>query len=125
MEPVATTTPTSADESVVRPPPALDLEATPVTGQLACAVLDAATGAMVRGDDDSGTSSRSSSSSRNSKQTTISEHNASILYQMLLETGQLKKELPIVKRMTVTYNSHSRYIVTRDEHHVYIVQVRV
>jgi hypothetical protein len=98
------------------PPPALDLDATPVTGQLASAVLDAATGAMVRGG--------GSSNSNNNNKLSISEHNASILYQMLLETGQLKKELPIVRRLTVTY-SHSRYIVTRDENHVYIVQVRV
>ena len=107
METDATATQPQSAQISSAPPPALDLESTPVAGQIASAVLDAKTGAMV---DDGGR--------------VISEHNASILYQMLLETGQLQQEIPVVRRMTVMYN-HTRYIVARDETHVYIVQARV
>jgi len=79
----------------------MDLEATPVQGQLASAVLDL-NGNLVRGQ--------------------LSPHDASLLFQMLVETANLK-EIEGFRRMTVTFSS-IRYIVARDDSHVYIVQTR-
>ena len=81
-------------------PPALDLEASPVQGQLASAVLDLQ-GNIVRGQ--------------------LPPEEASTLYQMLVETANL--ELTGFRRLTVTYPS-IRYVVARDESHIYIVQTR-
>lgn len=82
--------------------PALDLESSPVQGQLASAVLDLQ-GNLVRGQ--------------------LSPHDASILFQMLQETSNLQDLQQGFKRITVTYSA-VRYIVARDESHVYIVQTR-
>jgi hypothetical protein len=81
--------------------PALDLETSPVQGQLASAVLDLE-GHIVRGQ--------------------LSPHDASILFQMLVETGNLKG-IDGFRRMTVTFAS-VRYVIARDEKHVYLVQTR-
>lgn len=81
-------------------PPSLDLDASPVQGQLASAVLDLQ-GNIVRGQ--------------------LAPPEASTLYQMLLEAGNLPLEA--FRRLTVTFPS-VRYVVTRDETHVYIVQTR-
>jgi hypothetical protein len=82
--------------------PALDLETSPVQGQLASAVLDLE-GHVVRGQ--------------------LSPHDASILFQMLVETGNLKGIDSSFRRMTVNFLS-VRYVVARDEKNVYIVQTR-
>lgn len=85
-------------------PPALDLEASQLTGQLASAVLDLQ-GKVVR-------------SSR------LSQHDASILYQMLVEAASLPEmSRGDFYRMTVTFPS-IRYVVARDENNIYIVQGR-
>ena len=81
-------------------PPAVDLEASPVQGQLASAVLDLQ-GNIVRGQ--------------------LPPDEASTLYHMLVETANL--ELTGFRRLTVTFPS-IRYVVARDEAHIYIVQTR-
>jgi len=78
----------------------VDLEATPVQGQLASTVLDLQ-GNIVRGQ--------------------MEPQDASTLFQMLVEAGNL--QLNKFRRLTVTYPT-VRYVVTRDELHVYIVQCR-
>jgi len=78
--------------------PMVDLEATPVQGQLASTVLDLQ-GNIVRGQ--------------------MEPQDASTLFQMLVEAGNL--QLNKFRRLTVTYPT-VRYVVTRDELHVYIVQ---
>jgi hypothetical protein len=80
--------------------PPFDLEASPVQGQLASAVLDL-NGNLVRGQ--------------------LSPHDASLLFQMLAEVGSLGVEN--FRRLTVTFSS-ARYVVSRDENHVYMVQTR-
>ena len=90
------------ETSEASPPPALDLEASPVQGQVASAVLDLQ-GRTVRGQ--------------------ISPHDTSILYQMLVEAGNLPEICEDFSRMTVTFAS-VRYIVARDESHIYIVQTQ-
>jgi hypothetical protein len=82
-------------------PPSLDLEASPVQGQLASAVLDLQ-GEMLRGP--------------------LPPQDAFLLYQMLVEAGNLKN-LENFTRLTVTFPS-MRYVVARDESHIYIVQTR-
>jgi hypothetical protein len=81
-------------------PPSLDLEASPVQGQLASAVLDLR-GNIVRGQ--------------------LAPADTSTLFQMLVEAGSLSLEG--FRRLTVTFPS-VRYVVSRDETHVYIVQTR-
>ena len=84
--------------------PALDLEATPVQGQVASAVLDLQ-GHIVRGQ-------------------LSTEHDAEILYKMLVEAGNLPSlQGGDFSRMTVTFPT-TRYIVARDQAHIYIVQAR-
>lgn len=83
--------------------PLLDLESSPVQNQIGCAVLDLH-GQMVRGQG-------------------INEQDAEILFQMLLEVANLQ-EVQDFRRMTVAL-SHTRYVVARDESHVYIVQTTV
>ena len=80
--------------------PAVDLESSPVQGQLASAVLDLQ-GNIVRGQ--------------------LAPQDASTLFQMLAEAGSL--DLDGFRRLTVTFPS-VRYVVARDEAHVYIVQTR-
>ena len=81
--------------------PSVDLEASPVQGQLASAVLDLQ-GQILRGP--------------------LPPHDASILYQMPVEAGNLDN-LDTFTRMTVTFPS-VRYVVARDQAHIYIVQTR-
>ncbi|CAB9496470.1 expressed unknown protein [Seminavis robusta] len=85
--------------------PAVDLEASPVQGQLASAVLDLQ-GNMVRGQ--------------------LSPPDADTLFRMLVEAGSLETTMEGAggfRRLTVTFSS-IRYVVARDEEHVYIVQTR-
>lgn len=79
---------------------ALDLEASAVQGQQASAVLDLQ-GNIIRGP--------------------LSEKDCSLLYQMMIEAGNLKLES--FSRMTISFQS-TRYIVARDVSHIYIVKVR-
>jgi len=79
---------------------ALDLEASPVQGQLASAVLDLQ-GNLVRG----------------------SLPTAPILFEMLAEAGSLLTTKSSFRRLTVSF-SDTRYVVSRDEHHVYMVQTK-
>jgi len=81
--------------------PAIDLDTSPVQGQLASAVLDLQ-GNMIRGQ--------------------LAPQDASTLFQMLVETGNLQSQDKF-RRLTVTFPS-IRYVMTRDESHVYIVQTR-
>ena len=83
--------------------PSVDLEASPVQGQLASAVLSV-NGQLLRGP--------------------LAPHDASILYQMLVEAGNLKNlQHDNFTRLTVTFPS-VRYVVARDEDHIFIVQTR-
>jgi hypothetical protein len=79
--------------------PSLDLDASPLQGQLASAVLTLK-GEMVSGK--------------------LPKIQARLLYEMLTETGSLDKP---IRRLTITYSS-MKYTVARDASHVYIVQSR-
>ena len=81
--------------------PVLDLEASPLQGQTASAVLDLQ-GNVVRGGD--------------------ALPDAVLLFEMLSEVGTLS--LTSFRRMTVSFPTR-RYIVSRDETHVYVVQTKV
>ena len=83
--------------------PAIDLEASPVQGQTASAVLDLE-GNIVRGGEEQ------------------LPDDAPILFQMLVEVGSL--HLKTFRRLTVSLHDR-RYVVSRDERHVYIVQTKV
>jgi hypothetical protein len=83
------------------PAPSIDLDATPVQGQLMSAVLNLQ-GGVVRGQ--------------------LPQHEAALLYQMFVETGNLKS-IDNFQRLTVTFSS-VRYVVARDESHIYVVQTR-
>jgi hypothetical protein len=89
-----------AAQAPLEQPPLIDLDASPVQGQLASAVLDLK-GQMVRGQ--------------------LDPRDADVLYKMLIEVGTLRE--PTFRRLTVTYPT-VRYIVARDEMYVYIVQTR-
>jgi hypothetical protein len=95
----ATTAPTLME-------PAIDLDANPLAGQVASAVLDLK-GDLVRG-----------------KLSKLSQTTASILFGRMQETGQLNLQDDPVQRITVALSS-SRYVVARDENHVYIAQLRL
>lgn len=82
------------------PAPAFDLDSAPVPGQLATAVLDLQ-GTFIRGQH-------------------LAEDDAGILFEMFSQSSQIS---PDVQRLCVSFTGH-RYIVTRDETHVYIVQTR-
>ena len=91
---------TSAAAAPMAFPPLIDLDENPVQGQINSAVLDLK-GQMVRGQ--------------------LKPQETSILYRMLLEVGTLNE--PTFQRMTVT-SMGVRYIIARDENHIYIVQVQ-
>jgi hypothetical protein len=80
----------------------LDLEASPVKGQLGSAVLDL-NGRLIQCGGK------------------LTDHNAIILYKMLLEVGMLKDET--VERVTVGFAS-AVYAVARDDTHVYVVKIK-
>jgi hypothetical protein len=95
---------------------ALDLEASPVAGQIGSAVLDLQGNVL-----STGTDHRSSN--------VLHPSALQRLYQMLLEVGSL--QLPSFRRMTVaasnaptTPDSSIRYIVSRDEACIYIIAQR-
>ena len=82
------------------PASALDLEVSPVQGQIASAVLDLK-GNRIKGQ--------------------LSSGDTTLLFQILVEAGSLNLEK--FRRLTITYSS-VRYVVSRDESHVYIIQTR-
>ena len=82
------------------PVPAIDLETSPVPGQLATAALDLE-GTLVRGQK-------------------LPEEAAGILFEMFSQSSKISSE---VQRLCVSFSGY-RYVVTRDETHVYIVQTR-
>lgn len=90
-------------EPTAIPPPALDLEASPLQGQMASAVLDLEGNLVVGGGSEL--------------------PDAALLFEMLSEVGTLPS-LTSFQRMTVSFPNTVRYIVSRDERHVYIVQTR-
>ena len=104
-------------------PGQLDLDSDPIHGQVANAVLDLK-GHLVHDGQ-------------------ISTNDASILYKMLIETGSIllsgntattttddtrnnndNNNNVKFQRLTVNFPT-SRYVVTRDENYIYIVQVRI
>jgi hypothetical protein len=129
----------------------LDLETTPIIGQVASAILDlqgnlmapctivvtppATTQPAVHPHDESTTTIRNSVSSSSS--TVMDRTTIQVLYQMFLEVGTL--QLSSFRRMTVVSSSSNavaadsttattatnsytiRYIVSRDETNIYIV----
>ena len=94
-----TTTTTTARMTAA---PVFDLEASPIHGQTASCVLDLRGNLVVPGQ--------------------MEEHQAQLLYQMLVETSNLK--LSGLRRMTVSF-TNVRYAVARDENHVYIARMTV
>lgn len=80
--------------------PALDLESSPVSGQMASAVLDLE-GNLLRGQ--------------------VPESEASILFEMFSQSAKVSND---IQRISVSFASGYRYVMTRDETHVYIVQAR-
>ena len=99
-------------DSTVRPvddnEPLLDLEASPLQGQLASAVLDARNGKLVRG-------------------SLPQPEDATILFEMLSEVGSLPQQqlCSSFRRLTVSFPSRNfRYVLSRDATHIYIAQVK-
>ena len=84
------------------PRPMIDLESSPVQGQIGSAVLDL-NGRLIQCGGQ------------------LSDHNALVLYKMLEEVGMLKDET--VERLTVGFAS-ARYAVARDDTHVYVVKIK-
>lgn len=84
------------------PTPALNLENSPVPGQLATAVLDLQ-GTYVQGSSHE-----------------LAERDAAILFEMFSQSSKIDSG---VQRLCVSFTGH-RYVVTRDASHVYIVQTR-
>mmetsp|Transcript_124048 Transcript_124048/g.185397 ORF Transcript_124048/g.185397 Transcript_124048/m.185397 type:complete len:100 (+) Transcript_124048:233-532(+) len=92
----------------------LDLEASPIPGQTGWAVLDLQ-GTVVRCQ-------------------SLQDQDCKLLFQMLQESATILTASPAnnkeaedidgLRRLTVTF-AQSRFVVTRDESHVYLVQTRV
>jgi|Transcript_18810 hypothetical protein len=94
----------SATSEAPTVPPAVDLVASPVQGQLGSTIMDL-NGQIVQ------------------QSGLLAPAQASLLYKMLLEVGILKEE-GAFRRMTVSFQS-TRYSVTRDINYVYIVQTQI
>lgn len=109
------------------PPPMLDLDASPIAGQTGWAVLDLQGNVL------------------KSNSLSAVDTDAPILFQMLQQSAtihkntvegdavagggggeekQNKTSAPLT-RMTVTFPGVARFLVTRDETHIYLVQTRV
>ena len=97
------------------PSPSLDPETSPVPGQQAWGILDLH-GKLVRSSEDSSSGS----------DTDIAPviRDAKTLYGMLVESTPLVAPGQGLKRMTIDFGS-LRYVVARDEHHIYLIQVKV
>jgi hypothetical protein len=80
----------------------LDLDASPISGQTGWAVLDFQGQVL--------------------KSNSFLDQDARLLFQMLQETAKQQEEW---FRLTVTFPGAARFLVTRDDTHVYMVQTRV
>jgi hypothetical protein len=80
----------------------LDLDASPIPGQMGWAALDLQ-GTIVRNNQ-------------------LSEQDAGVLFQMLQESTALCENTGM-RRLTVTF-AETKFLVSRDEAHVYLVQTR-
>ena len=87
----------------------LDLETTPIAGQIAFAVLD------LKGN----VTKQSLSQGMNSNNDLFDSVAINLLYQMLGEIGTL--QLSSFRKFTVDLSESIRYIVTRDDNFIYIV----
>ena len=94
---------TSIDQHTTMPAAAFDPETSPIPGQQAWAILDLH-GNLVR----------------SSAEGALVVRDAKTLYGMLVESTPLVSSEGL-KRMTINFGS-LRYIVARDEHHIYLVQ---
>eukprot|EP00429_Kryptoperidinium_foliaceum_P009601 CAMPEP_0176002744 /NCGR_PEP_ID=MMETSP0120_2-20121206/807_1 /TAXON_ID=160619 /ORGANISM="Kryptoperidinium foliaceum, Strain CCMP 1326" /LENGTH=87 /DNA_ID=CAMNT_0017335347 /DNA_START=44 /DNA_END=307 /DNA_ORIENTATION=- len=79
----------------------LDLDASPIPNQTGWAVLDL--------------------NGHELKSNTMKHSDVQLLFQMLQESASTTDSL---ERMTVTFPGSTRFVVTRDESHVYMVQTR-
>lgn len=82
----------------------LDLDASPISGQTGWAVMDL-NGQLL-------------------KSNSLLERDALLLFQMLQESATIQANQAL-KRLTVTFPGAARFLVTRDESHIYMVQTRV
>jgi hypothetical protein len=102
MTSVLAATPTAA-------PILLDLDASPIAGQTGWAVLDLNGNVL--------------------KNNALSLHDAQILFQMLQESTSVAVDVDnkgrLMTRLTVTFPGVARFLVTRDDTHIYLVQTRV
>lgn len=91
----------------------LDLDTSPIPGQIGWAVLDTK-GVLLQ------------------KSNELVEKDIQLLFQMLQESAVVSTKssaeastVDAFKRLTVTFPGGTRFLVTRDEGHVYVVQTRV
>ena len=84
----------------------LDLDASPVPGQIGWAVLNQS-GEILR------------------KSSEFVEEDAPVLFQMLQESTSVIDPSEGFQRLTVAFPGTCRFLVTLDEAHVYLVQTRV
>jgi len=82
----------------------LDLDASPISGQTGWAVLDLQGQVL--------------------KCNSFLDQDARLLFQMLQETAKQQQQQEWF-RLTVTFPGATRFLVTRDDTHVYMVQTRV
>mmetsp|Transcript_18424 Transcript_18424/g.51414 ORF Transcript_18424/g.51414 Transcript_18424/m.51414 type:complete len:125 (+) Transcript_18424:201-575(+) len=94
------------------PLPALDPETSPIPGQQAWAILDLH-GRLVR----------SSSAAAIAASGSALVRDAPTLYAMLVEATPLVPSGSGLRRMTVNLAT-VRYVIARDQHHVYLVQTK-
>lgn len=92
--------------SLVGQPASFDPETSPIPGQQAWAILDL-----------QGTLVRSSSAEAPILQ------DAKTLYGMLVESTPLVSSRDGLKRMTINF-ANLRYVVARDDHHIYLIQTK-
>lgn len=86
-------------------PISLDLDASPIAGQTGWAVLDLQGHIL--------------------KHNSLSTNDSQILFQMLQESAGVMNATKKLARLTVTFPGVSRFLVTRDDSHIYLVQTRV
>ena len=92
----------------------LDLESSPITGQIGYAILDVQGNLL--------------------QLNNFQEQDTKLLFAMLQESATLLKnkddddditEREGLKRITVTFQSSCRFVISRDEHYIYLVQTKV
>src|SRR6056300_1043650 len=93
----------------------LNLDETPVQGQTGWALLDFSGNVLVLSGGNGGGNGDDDDDDGGSRM----KANVSILYQMLLETTQILEPEEDFRKLTVSFPS-SQYLVSRDEHHIYV-----